>query len=261
MNESSPLIALSNYEAVQVVSDAAKKASNSQVATVAKASGKKLLAQAKKYADAAANGRTGLRLLAFLGGGAIVIDSIFCILSNALSLHFIAVLIDVYALFIGIAAIVMESEPDVLPFTTGARSFFERYLGFTLSGTGRGIFYFVAGTLVISKDPSLRSDACGFFVMVVGLLYVINSISAARKMKELRSQSYSEKEIRAKFEKYDSNRDGQLDFDEFHKLLIDLELNIVRGEAETLFLRADRDELYGINLEEFIRFWEECDRF
>ena len=124
VNESSPLIALSNYEAVQVVSDAAKKASNSQVATVAKASGKKLLAQAKKYADAAANGRTGLRLLAFLGGGAIVIDSIFCILSNALSLHFIAVLIDVYALFIGIAAIVMESEPDVLPFTTGARSFF-----------------------------------------------------------------------------------------------------------------------------------------
>jgi hypothetical protein len=27
----------------------------------------------------------------------------------------------------------------------------ERYFGFTLSGTGRGLFYFVAGTLVVSK--------------------------------------------------------------------------------------------------------------
>ena len=80
-------------------------------------------------------------------------------------------------------------------------------------------------------------------------------------MKELRIKSFSKREINAKFKKYDEDDNGQLDFDEFHKLLIDLNIDINRNEAETLFLRADRDVLYGIDFEEFSRFWEECDRF
>jgi Ca2+-binding EF-hand superfamily protein len=97
--------------------------------------------------------------------------------------------------------------------------------------------------------------------MILGLLYVFSSLSAARKMKELRIKSFSKREISAKFKKYDEDDNGQLDFDEFHKLLIDLNIDINRNEAETLFLRADRDVLYGIDFEEFTRFWEECDKF
>ena len=95
---------------------------------------------------------------------------------------------------------------------------------------------------------------------VIGVLYGYNSRSAAGKMKQLRKKSYSKRELRAQFRKYDEDGSGELDFDEFHKLLGDLSIDIGRSEAEVLFLRADRDVLHGINFEEFQLFWEECEK-
>lgn len=133
VDEESPLLALANYEAVQVVKESAKKIANSEAAavateaaSVATESAKKVLTKAKKYANMASTGQTGLRMLAFLGGCSIVIDSILCFIWDVFTLHFIAALIDFYTFFIGIAAIVMESAPDVLPYSRHVRSFFGR---------------------------------------------------------------------------------------------------------------------------------------
>ena len=124
VNEESPLIGLANYEAVQVVTDAAKKVANSEAASVATETAKRLLSKAKKYGEIASSGRTSLRMLAFVGGLAIIVDGILCLVWDAITFKFINALIDFYTIVIGIAAVVMESEPGALPWSTNLRSNF-----------------------------------------------------------------------------------------------------------------------------------------
>ncbi len=59
------------------------------------------------------------------------------------------------------------------------------------------------------------------------------------------------------FEYNDSDEDGRIDFDEFRKMLADLEAGVNDGEARIGFREIDTDKDGAIELDEFIEWWSE----
>mmetsp|Transcript_13422 Transcript_13422/g.25197 ORF Transcript_13422/g.25197 Transcript_13422/m.25197 type:complete len:247 (-) Transcript_13422:459-1199(-) len=212
--------------------------------------GKKAVA----YARSIANGNASIRAAALIGGALLCADSLSMLLKDLLSLDLINALINFYAFIVGASAVVMESDRDAIPYSTRLRSILGKNFGVVRTVTGRGLFYGIAATLKLS-EPSTRSQVIGGVVLCIGVAYIALGRMASNKLKNLRNQEYPDRKIKSMFEKYDKDKSGRIEFNEFTALLKDMGVELSVQEAELMYLSIDKDMNHGICLEEFQKFW------
>ena len=90
---------------------------------------------------------------------------------------------------------------------------------------------------------------------MIAVAYIVVGRRAVGKVKEIRQQTFPPRVLKEKFNSFDSNGDGFLDFKEFHELLLSLDVNITFQGAEMVFVSLDRDMQGGLSYEEFELFW------
>ena len=78
---------------------------------------------------------------------------------------------------------------------------------------------------------------------------------ATRSARKIREQNFPKHALKRKFNDFDSDKDGKLEFKEFHNLLMSLEVQATFQEAEMIYVSLDRDMNGGLCYEEFERFW------
>jgi hypothetical protein len=149
----------------------------------------------------------------------------------------------------------MESDKEAIPYATKLRAIIGENLGVVRTVTGRGLFYGVAATLEISEG-NRRSTIIGWIMLIIGLAYIILGKTASEKLKRLRNQTWPDKKVKSMFNKYDEDESGTIEFDEFYKLLLDMNVDIAMQEAELMYLSLDKDMTHGLKYEEFQRFWQ-----
>lgn len=62
-------------------------------------------------------------------------------------------------------------------------------------------------------------------------------------------------ELRERFQEYDADSDGRIEFAEFCQLMGELDDELSREECQLAFQGADRDDDGSISFEEFVSWW------
>jgi len=208
----------------------------------------------KSFVEMAKNGNTSIRGLALIAALALILSSLNELVRGIYTLHPSSALIGLYSFFIGSVAVSMEVDPEAVPFGSKIRKWLLKYLGIVQISTGRGAFYLIAGTLQLTQD-TYSATFIGAFQVVVAIVYIVVGRRAVSKVKQLRDEVYPEKVLKQKFETFDKNKDGKLQFEEFYQLLSSLNVEISYQGAELIFVSLDRDMEGGLSFEEFKAFW------
>jgi Ca2+-binding EF-hand superfamily protein len=87
------------------------------------------------------------------------------------------------------------------------------------------------------------------------LAYIIVGRLAVIRVQKLRQEVFPPRVLKKKFAEFDSDDDGQLDFKEFHELLLSLGVEITYQGSEMIFVSLDRDMQGGLDYDEFSKFW------
>jgi len=200
----------------------------------------------------ASNGDLSLRLLAMLGGLAMVATSVMGFLGHVLTLAFVKAVIDMYTLFLGMVVLVLEGRQ--LPFPPSLEQGITKYALFLKFVWGRGCLYFVAGTLQLAQH-SLFDLVSGGFMCFVGVTYIIVGQQTAQKLAELRNTS--EETLKSKFAEADLERSGTLTQSQFQNMTrsIGVELNL--RETESAFLQLGKNENDELTYEECQTWWNQ----
>jgi Ca2+-binding EF-hand superfamily protein len=93
-------------------------------------------------------------------------------------------------------------------------------------------------------------------MLFIGLAYIVLGYSATEKLKEVRKKAFPARKVRELFQQYDVDDSGRIEFEEFFKLLKDMNVDIAVQEAELMYLSLDKDMNHGLRFEEFQGFWE-----
>jgi cytochrome c biogenesis protein CcdA len=141
-------------------------------------------------------GDWSLRLLALIGGVALIFTAVLEFVSKILNLNVLGALIEIYVIFLGIIVLVLEGSQISLPqkflHTLHKYALFLKYIW------GRGILYFVAGSLLVTGREWM-DYLVGGFMCLVGILYVCVGRSTTKKLKEMRQSELSERTLHQKF--------------------------------------------------------------
>lgn len=207
-----------------------------------------------EFVTEAKKGNTSIRGLALISGIALVISSLIDLLYSLLHFMPTAALISFYSLVMGSIAIAMEVDPEALPYGNQIRNWLIKYIGLVQLSTGRGVFYLIAGSLELTQDGTTPTIV-GFFTVAVAIAYIVVGRRATSKVKKIREEKFPQHVLKQKFNDFDTDGDGLLDFKEFHQLLLSLEVDITFQGAEMLFVSLDRDMAGGLEFEEFEKFW------
>jgi len=134
----------------------------------AKEKAKEVGTKALAYAKTVANGNGSIRVMALIGGSALVVDSVSSYTTNLMAFQYGAALINFYAMFLGLSAIIMESDKEAIPYDAMLREKIGKNLGILRSVTGRGLFYGIAGTLemtAVSPCNNVYTNVDPLFVL------------------------------------------------------------------------------------------------
>ena len=199
-------------------------------------------------------GNWSLRLLAMLGGLAMIAVSSLSFIGHILQLNWITAIFDIYTFSLGIIIVILESGRKLSFFSKLENNLYKNAL-FLKYVWGRGIIYFVAGTLQISK-LSLVDFAVGSFVCFVGIMYIVIGRQAAKKLANYRS-SITPEQLQVAFAEADTDGVGSLTMVQFRQLTISLRLDLSKKEAEAAFLQIDNSLTGRLTYESVQMWWNE----
>jgi hypothetical protein len=183
-------------------------------------------------------GNWSLHLLALMGGLAMVVFSTLSLVGHVLTLSWLtAVFYVYYTFFLGIIIDILKSGPKFLFFCRLENGLYKNAL-FLKYVWGRGIVYFVAGTLQVSKR-SLVDFAIGAYVCFVGIMYILVGHQAANKLANVCRSSIKPEQLQIAFAEADKDGQGSLTLDQFNELTISLDLDLSKREVEAAFLQID----------------------
>mmetsp|Transcript_1337 Transcript_1337/g.1645 ORF Transcript_1337/g.1645 Transcript_1337/m.1645 type:complete len:102 (+) Transcript_1337:689-994(+) len=91
--------------------------------------------------------------------------------------------------------------------------------------------------------------------MVVAIIYIVVGRRAVSKVKALREEVYPERTLKAKFNKFDEDGDGTINFKEFYEMMKDLDVDISYQGSEMLFVSLDRNLDGHLDFAEFLSLW------
>ena len=137
---------------------------------------------------------------------------------------------------------------------------FDNYFKALDTVVGRGVFFWFIAALSIAtyeKDVGLEGLVgifTGLAVMVVGVVNVVVGMAANAKFKQLRDK-ISKEALEAKFIEADTDRSGELDFEELGKFCDELGMNFTHREFELLVQSLDADCSGTVSWDEFKQWW------
>lgn len=200
-------------------------------------------------------GHFSVRIIAQLTGLALIISAVGGFLTSLFTLHLLGALLEVYTFILGCLMLVLETSVTesesiarVLPRLLANAQFLQGVYG-------RGLLYFVAGSLHLEQSSIIRS-VIGGVVMLVGIAYIFLGYQASSKMK---TKTVDAEELQTKFQAAASTN-GKLTVDEFFSLTESLELNMGRHESEVAFSVIDSDHDGLLTFEEFTTWWNDKQR-
>lgn len=211
--------------------------------------------QAEEVKRLASEGDFSIRLFAMFGGLAMVVSSVLGFVGRVLTFHWLNAVISVYTFILGIIMVMLEGKR--IPFSGRLESGLYKYALFLKFVWGRGIVYFIGGTLEISSGGILELFV-GSFVCFVGLAFVVVGRRSAKKLALLKTSQFSESTLRAEFASA-ANSGDYVSMSQFKTLVENLNIDFNRRELEAAFMqveKADRDRLTYI---EFKNWWDETD--
>mmetsp|Transcript_615 Transcript_615/g.820 ORF Transcript_615/g.820 Transcript_615/m.820 type:complete len:319 (+) Transcript_615:94-1050(+) len=209
--------------------------------------------QVGKVKRLATEGPLSFRVLAFLGGVAMIITSVLDWLGEIFRFSVLRALISVYTFIFGVFICILEGKmfvPDTAKYQLRVFSL-AKFLKFVW---GRGAFYFFAGSLQFSQMGFLNM-ASGGFMCFVGIISIITGWSTASKLKQVRESLANVTTVNDKFVKYDDDNDGYLDATNFAALVKDVGLELDHNELVAAFATIDKDDDEKISLQEFNNWW------
>ena len=113
--------------------------------------GNNVAGKVNDFVETAKNGNTSVRGLALVSGVALVASSSNQVYGGIVTLSPSSALIAFYSLVMGSIAIAMEMDPQALPYGQRIRNWLIKYIGLVQLSTGRGLFYFIAGSLELTQ--------------------------------------------------------------------------------------------------------------
>lgn len=209
--------------------------------------------QVGKVRQMATEGPLSFRVLAFLGGVAIIITSVLDLLGEIFHLSVIKAVVSVYTFIFGVFICILEGRtfvPETLKYQRKIVSL-AKFLKFVW---GRGIFYFFAGSLHFSQMGFLNMVSGGF-VCFVGIISIITGWSTASKLKQMRESLSTQSALNEKFNRHDDDHDGFMDSTNFAEFVKDMGLELDHNELVAAFATIDKDDDEKISLEDISLWW------
>lgn len=200
-------------------------------------------------------GNWSLRFLALLGGLAMIVVSTFSFVGHVLLLNWITAIFDIYTFCLGIIIVILESGRKLSFFSKLENGLYKNAL-FLKYVWGRGIIYFVAGSLQLSKR-SLVDFVVGAFVCFVGIMYIVVGRQAAKKLANACRSSIKPEQLQMAFAEADKDGTGSLTMDQFQQLTTSLGLDLNKKEVEAAFLQIDYSLTGRLTYESVQMWWNE----
>jgi hypothetical protein len=211
--------------------------------------------QADEVGRLARDGDFSIRLFAMLGGLAMIVISVLGFVTKLLTLHWVSALVEIYTFVLGIIMVVLEGKS--IPFSSSFESGIYKYALFLKFVWGRGVLYFIAGTLQLIQ-AGLLDLIVGAFVCFVGVTFIIVGRRSARKLAELKSSRFSEATLRAEFNSA-SGGSSHININQFKVLIESLNVDFNRRELEAAFMQVEKADRDKLTFQEFLNWWNQAD--
>jgi COPI associated protein/EF-hand domain pair len=207
--------------------------------------------------NAAQEGNISLRVLALVAGVVLTVTAAFGLLGKLLTLHIFQSFLEMYTLLLGIIMLLLES-PKQLQLPESWQQSLYHYALFLKFVWGRGILYFVAGTLHLSQSSGLFdliTIAVGGYVTLVGVIFIVTGYSTSGKFSEIRSKLYNEDTLRQKFNEADTGGKKALTLEQFQDLITKgLDIPMSKAETQIAFQHLDKDN-NGVVAYDEVKLW------
>jgi hypothetical protein len=210
--------------------------------------------QAGEFRRNLAEGSLSLRLIALLGGVAMMVVSGLGIIGDVFTFRWFPIIFQLYAMAFGCLMLVLESGSHQLSCfqRLGLETGLFKQAKFLRYVWGRGLIYFIAGTLLISLGD-LVDIIVGLYVSFVGLIFLLVGYSAEKKLSELRRTAVSTSDLQEKFALADADGKGALNLDQFKVLINSLGFDLTKREAESTFVQFGVDR---VTYEQLMQWWD-----
>ena len=150
--------------------------------------------------------------------------------------------------------IMMLEFKDQFTITT-YQNFLQRELHIIYTPYGRSGLYLLTGSIMLSKG--------GFFCFLLGI-YVIGvggfsfwvARTASEALATLLDAQYTEKDIKKKYDTFDSDKNGSLDRKEVKSLFDSFSLSLTDGQIEAAIFEIDSSGDGSISKDELINWWK-----
>jgi hypothetical protein len=197
-------------------------------------------------------GNWSLRILVLLGALAMMTTSLIGLISDVYRIDIISCIIDIYCFILGVLMIILEYGYQLSFFAAIQPSLYKNAL-FLKFVWGRGLFYFIAGSIEISQRHYMNIIV-GSYVCLLGFAFVFIGRSAARKLAEARRSTFSPQDLKDKFGESDEEMKGSLDLNQFSAFVKLLGMDMNRREVETTFLQLEEDG--RVSFEVILEWWD-----
>ncbi|EEC51965.1 predicted protein [Phaeodactylum tricornutum CCAP 1055/1] len=214
-------------------------------------------------------GHVSVRVLAQLAGIVLCASAFGGFVFSLLTLHLIHALLEVYTFALGGLMLLLESpsfaaglrndsttatntSATILRVLTARVHANARFLKFVW---GRGLLYFVAGSLHFSEG-GLMNSVIGGFVMIIGILYLVLGYQANRKLRAA-AHAHPVDSLRQQFTTANERGNGTLNAEEFQTFVASIGMtNLGRHELEVVYAHVPTENTSGeISWDDFARWW------
>jgi hypothetical protein len=208
-------------------------------------------ASADKIKRARMEGPLSYRVMAFMGGLAMIFSNGIAILDRFFSFRFASAMIALYNCIFGILIATIEGPPMCSNRLGKGIRYYAKFLEYTW---GRGMLYFFCGSLQVANVNMLDWCVGGWMILVGGTAIGVG-ISTQRQLRLLKFSVKSEEDLKAKWQEYDVSGDNKLDMKELAAFVRGAGIDMTRNEIAATFMALDRNFDDKIAFEEFYMWW------
>lgn len=203
-----------------------------------------------------ANLEMTVQALGFLAGCSLAGLGGLGLMSATLSLHPINILFNLFEVVFGVTMCLLEVKN--MPQLEDARKWIASEMHILYTPYGRSAFYMLAGCFLIST-PGYLNFLVGAFTTFVGFIGSISAKVAIDTLSNLLDDQYTESQISSHFDRFDTDRSGDLDKNELKELCQNLlSKTLTDGQLEAAIFTLDSNRNGKIDKNEFITWWKKA---